>query len=128
MANYKDIKGFHVQSLSTDPAASQAAGGSWASGTAVNTARTSVMSTKSGTQSAYVIMGGTPPSGPPQRSILTESWNGSAWTEVNELNTGRSDGSCVGTQTAGLTAGGGIAPTPPNNTNITETWDGTNRK
>ena len=36
MANYKDIKGFHVQSLSTDPAASQAAGGSWSSGGNLN--------------------------------------------------------------------------------------------
>ena len=42
MAKYSDIKGFTVQTLSTDTIASAAAGGSWASGgTAVNTARTS---------------------------------------------------------------------------------------
>ena len=39
MANYKEIKGFHVQSQSTDPAASSMAAGSWASGGTMNTAR-----------------------------------------------------------------------------------------
>ena len=107
MAKYSDIKGFTVQTLSTDTIANAAAGGSWASGTAVNTARTSVMSSKSGTQSAYIIMGGLPPASP--RLAITESWNGSSWTEVNDLNTGRSDGSSVGTSTAALTAGGGTA-------------------
>jgi hypothetical protein len=32
MAEYKDIKGFKVQTVSTDPAASIAATGTWASG------------------------------------------------------------------------------------------------
>ena len=32
MANYSDIKGFTVQTLSTDTIASQQAGGAWASG------------------------------------------------------------------------------------------------
>ena len=32
MAKYSDIKGFTVQTLSTDPVASRAAGGTWASG------------------------------------------------------------------------------------------------
>ena len=38
MAKYSDIKGFTVQTLSSDPAASQAAGGSWASGGNINNA------------------------------------------------------------------------------------------
>ncbi len=122
MSKYKEIKGFKVQTLASDTTASQALGGSWASGTAVNTARTSLMSSKSGTQSAFIIMGGYPPA--PSRLAITESWNGSSWTEVNDLNTGRSDGSSVGTSTAALTAGGGTAPGPTNNTNITESWNG----
>jgi hypothetical protein len=41
MAEYKDIKGFKVQTVSTDPAASMhLQGGTWASGTSLNTART----------------------------------------------------------------------------------------
>ena len=39
MANYSDIKGFTVQTLSTDTIANAAAGGSWASGGTVNNAR-----------------------------------------------------------------------------------------
>ena len=39
MAKYSDIKGFTVQTLSTDTVASQMAGGSWASGGDLNTAR-----------------------------------------------------------------------------------------
>ena len=38
MAKYSDIKGFTVQTLSTDTVASQAAGGAWASGGDLNTA------------------------------------------------------------------------------------------
>ena len=39
MAKYSDIKGFTVQTLSTDTIASQALGGAWASGGSMNTAR-----------------------------------------------------------------------------------------
>ena len=39
MAKYSDIKGFTVQTLSSDTVASQIAGGSWASGGSLNTAR-----------------------------------------------------------------------------------------
>ena len=122
MATYKEIKGVTVQTLDSDPVLGGVAGATWAAGTAVNTARTSLMSSKSGTQSAYIIAGGTPPANP--RLAITESWNGSSWTEVNDLNTGRSESSSVGTSTAALTAGGGTAPGSPNNTNVCETWNG----
>ena len=45
MANYKDIQGFHVQNLTSDPTPYAQAlsndpyGGTWASGGAMNTAR-----------------------------------------------------------------------------------------
>ncbi len=50
----------------------------------------------------------------------TETWNGSAWTEVNELNTARSTGGGFGTQTSAIMATG---YTPSFITN-TESWDG----
>ena len=51
----------------------------------------------------------------------TELWNGSNWTEVNNLNTGRFNlGSC-GTETAALCFGG-----EPGTVANTETWNGTN--
>ena len=39
MAKYSDIKGFTVQTVSSDPAASAIDAGSWASGGAINTGR-----------------------------------------------------------------------------------------
>ena len=50
---------------------------------------------------------------------ITESWNGSSWTEINDLNTARKAIAGFGTQTAALAAGG-----QPGNTTNTETWDG----
>jgi hypothetical protein len=38
---------------------------------------------------------------------VTESWNGTSWTEVNDLNTARRDlGGCGATNTAALAFGG----------------------
>ena len=56
MATYAKEKGFTVQTLSTDPVASQAAGGSWASGGDLNTAR--AVGLGSGTQTAALMAGG----------------------------------------------------------------------
>jgi hypothetical protein len=49
----------------------------------------------------------------------TESWNGTAWTELNDLNTARSDLGGAGIQTAALAVGGN--PLTAN----TEIWNGT---
>ena len=56
MAKYSDIKGFTVQTVSSDPVASQVAGGAWASAAAVNTARNSTQG--AGTQDAAWLAGG----------------------------------------------------------------------
>ena len=53
----------------------------------------------------------------------TESWNGSAWTEVNDLNAGRgSHLGGIGIATAALAFGGDV---PPPISAITESWNGT---
>jgi len=67
-----------------------------------------------GTQTAGVIFGGWEPGA----SALTETWNGSIWTEVSDLNTGRSEMAGLGTQTAAFSCGGGP------NVAIVESWDG----
>mgnify|MGYP001447186336 CR=1 FL=1 len=56
----------------------------------------------------------------------TESYNGSSWTAVTAMNTGRAGfaASTSGTQTAFLAAGGG--PDTPAYTADTEKWNGTN--
>ena len=51
---------------------------------------------------------------------VTESWNGSAWTETADLNTARHDVASFGIYTAAIAAGG----YGPNTTAITENWNG----
>ena len=50
----------------------------------------------------------------------TESWNGSAWSELNNLNTARYATGAAGTPSHGLAFGG--SPASPNA--ITEDWNG----
>ena len=77
-----------------------------------------------GTQSAGIFMGGR--LGPPPNAAVneTELYNGSTWTEVNNLTTARYSlgGANAGSQTATL-AFGGYSTTDVANT---ESWDGTN--
>ena len=53
---------------------------------------------------------------------LTELWNGSSWTEVSDLNTGRAANSGAGSQTQAICYAGN--PSVPNNV-LTEFWNGT---
>ena len=89
--------------------------GTWASGGNMNAGNRN-FGASFGTQSAALESGGDP------IVATTELYNGSTWTEVNDLNTGRSAGHSGGTQTSGIVAGGN---TPPGTT-ATESWDGTN--
>ena len=54
----------------------------------------------------------------------TESWDGTSWTEVNNLNTARYGGYGAGTQTAAILIGGIVGPGTMQS--AAETWDGTN--
>ena len=62
-----------------------------------------------------IIFGGTPGG-----VTLTELWNGSNWTEVNDLNTGRTSLAGSGSYTSALAIGGG------SDADYTESWNGTN--
>ena len=86
-----------------------------------------------GTQTAGVVFGGqSPPAvgGPPNSNAnQTETWNGTNWTEVNDLNTGRRNIAGDGIQTSALGFGGyqdsGGPPTSEFFA-LTESWNGTN--
>jgi hypothetical protein len=52
----------------------------------------------------------------------TENWNGSAWTEVNDLNVARGLASAAGTSSASLLAGG---ESGPGAADLVEQWNGT---
>ena len=125
MAKYSDIKGFTVQTLSPDTVASQAAGGSWSSDANMNTAR--IASTGTGSSSeGYIVAGGyyLPPS--VDRSV-TESYNGTAWTEVADCPQDLTYGNGLGSYTSSLLcsysqpgpAPGGFGPTT-----ATHQWNG----
>ena len=79
-----------------------------------------------GLATAGLIVGGDlyPVTSPTRLASQTELWDGTSWTEVNDLNTGRrriGQGG-FGTQTSGLTAGGYTATARVNNA---ESWNGT---
>ena len=121
MAKYSDIKGFTVQTLSSDPAASQFAGGSWASGGAVPTGAYSVLGF--GTQTAAVAGGGY--RGDPGYTAETFEYNGTSWSEGGDLTASPGqarEGHGV------LTAGGVVAGYKTSGNaviNNYETYDGT---
>ena len=137
MATYKGIQGYTVQKLSDDPTASEAVGqlwynsgtgafkmgtegaGAWASGGSLNTARGKAGN--AGIQTAALWAGGSD-----SPTTLTEIYNGTTWTEVNDLNTPRIFNSGTGTTTAAISAGG-RTPGPPSTrvSAVSETYDGT---
>ena len=77
MAKYSDIKGFTVQTLSTDTVASQAAGGSWASGGSMPAGK--YVGLSAGTQTSNVITGGAndPPANSNQDAIVFAGYDSS---------------------------------------------------
>ena len=132
MAEYKGIKGFNVQTRSSDPTdgtvgdfyynsatgeykniKSGLASGSWSSGSALNTARDNMASI--GVSSDAALAAG----GSPGSKDNVEKYDGTSWTEVNEINTARpyAQGQ-FGTYTSGIISGG------PSSNTATESWNG----
>ena len=123
MADYKAIKGESIQTVSSDLSnpilgqvwynstlgkvrVAKTQVGAWATSNNMATARGE--SSGAGTSTAGIAMGGAILSGP--TSALCETYDGSSWTEVADLNTARDGGmSNIGTQTATLLGGGGPA-------------------
>src|SRR6056300_1112843 len=101
MSTYKREVGSSVQNFTNDPdnpitgqvwynvtAAEfryqeQVVGNAWATGNSLNTARSRLGG--AGTQTAAIAAGGATPSA----TGVTELYDGSSWTEVNDLNTAR---------------------------------------
>lgn len=102
-------------------------GTSWTELADIQSGRADMGTSVGGSPTAALIFGGdgrpaTPPQ--PQVSALTEEYNGTSWSEKNDLNTALRNVAGAGTSTAALSIGGQINPsTIP--TGVTETWDGT---
>jgi len=113
MSKYKEIKGFKVQTLASDTAASVASTGSWAAGTSMNTARDYVGGAATSSDSA-LIFGGS--------AYNVEQYDGSSWTEKTEMNCPNAVNYArapMGTATACIAAGGSASYS-----NLVEQWDG----
>ena len=141
----KDIKGFTVQTLSSDPTTPAsvgqfyfnstsntfkyvqpggAAAGTWASGGALGTARYGAAGTGStSTQAAGLVFGGDTGSGT-RMVAVTEEYNGTAWTEKNDLNTARGQAAGGGTTTAALAFSGEGPPPGYAKLAVTENYNG----
>jgi len=98
-------------------------GSSWTEKNELNTARQGLNSSGSGVYTAGIVAGGRKahPSNPGQEANETELWNGTSWTEVNELNEAKQLGGLFGTSTSAIYAGGADTAT----LSATESWDGT---
>ena len=100
-------------------------GTSWTELADIQSGRADMGTSVGGSPTAAIMFGGDGrPGGEPQTSDLTESYNGTAWTEVADLNTALRNVAGAGTQTAALALGGQTSPTTIP-TSVTETWDGT---
>jgi len=137
MANYKNIKGFNIQYLDSDPPnpiegqmwfnsttqtlkGAEAGGfpvGTWASAGTINTAR--YYAGGAGNSTAALIFGGSNPA--IGVAALTESYNGTSWTELNDMNTARQVYG-VGASTSSAIGAFGYSTAL---TNVAETWNGT---
>jgi len=133
MATYLGTHGGKIQTYSTDPTypntgevwynstsntikmEATTSAGAWATGGALNQFRDQAAG--SGTQTSTLVFGG----GPPNKDE-TESYNGTSWTEKNDLNTARRGIAGAGASNTSALAFGGGTP----DKSETESWNGTN--
>ena len=135
MATYKEIKGTQIEVLASDPSnpvegqvwynstsnvlkgSVLTTAGAWATGGSLNTGRRNMAGAGVSNSSALGFGGDSPPT---PGYANTESYNGSSWTEVADLNTARGNAGGNGTQTSALAFGG----TPNPAKTVTEQWNG----
>lgn len=134
MATYRGIKGFYIQTVSSEPSnpvagqvwynstlgkirAFKSGAGNWATGNASNTNH--AYGACFGIQTAAVHAGGHTGSG---YTADSETYDGTSWTEGNNMQDSRGAMRGTGTATAGLVAGGYSPPTVASS----EEYDGTN--
>ena len=122
MAKYSDIKGFTVQTVSTDPAASAIDAASWASSNNMNRGNNIEAQGSGASNDAIIAVGGQ--IAPSTTADNAEKYNGTSWSEDADLNAARNNAAASSNSPydSSLFFGG----TPPGTgvTN-TESWNGT---
>jgi len=129
MAQYTGIQGQNILITATDPSnpiegqiwynttsnllkGYQYVAASWATGGNLSEGRQNMgQGSNNGTQTAYLISGGSPGAAPPSpiNSPITnvaEKYNGTSWTSAGSMPVNRRSNSGTGTQTAALSIGG----------------------
>ena len=138
MTTYKEIRGTHIKTVTTDPPApvngqmwynsttqvmkglTANPVGSWASGGDLNQGKEQNTGISAGTQTAGIIFGGDNPT--PGGTVNTETYNGTSWTEVNNMVNSRRAGAGYGTYTSAVSGGSFVGDS--GESNKTETWNG----
>ena len=123
MAKYSDIKGFTVQTVSTDPAASAITAASWASGEDLSRGAGIGLAGSGASGTAIMGVGGVTGGPPYVTQDKTERYNGTSWTEVADTVAARDNATSSHNSPydSSLYFGG----TPPGTgVNLTESWNG----
>jgi len=136
MTTYKAIHGKTIQHLASDPDSAayegqiwfntassdyktiQKVAGAWSTGGTGNTVKN--YPGGGGSQTAAWVAGGETPASPAY-DVIHEQYDGTSWTEVADINTGRYECFGTGTTTAAIVAQGGAAP---GSTVNSEEWNG----
>ena len=121
---YQDRAGFSVQNRTENPIpfaqalANNPYSGAWSSGGNLNSSKNGMGAATKGANTSGLVFGGS------TTTLVneTESYNGTAWTEVNNLNTARTNLRGGGTSTSAIAAGGSLPPA----SNSVEEWNGSN--
>jgi len=142
MATYKEIKGTNIEVLASDPSnpvegqvwfnstsnvlkgQAATAAGAWSSAPALNTGRQEMGG--NGTTTSALAYGGS--TGSSYQVTNTELYNGSSWTEVNDLNTARNHLSSTGANATAALAIAGMSYPPGASISpaLVEQFNGTN--
>jgi len=136
MVDYKnDIVGTKIKSVTSDPGSpgngeiwyrsdleelkfkAATGSGAWATQTPISIGREGTETV--GEHTSMICFGGFDPG--PEYYDANESWNGSTWAEVGDLNTARSSMKGAGTSTAAI----GFAGGNPSPSVLNESWNGT---
>ena len=139
MADYKGIKGFKIQSVSSDPSnltkgqiwynstsavvRGRAIGvGAWSAGAPINNSRAWGGAAGTTGTTAMYFGGNENPTPPYNMTTETEEYNGTSWAEVADLNTERLQIVGLGSQSDAMAVGGF---TSGGELNASEHWNGT---
>ena len=142
MTKYKDIHGFQIEVRSDNPTNpvngqvwyntttsklrgnAKTTAGAFSTGGNMNQGRSDLCSF--GTQTSALVAGGGP-ADEPNEGVRTELYNGSSWTEVNDMNTGKASPRGLGAvNSAGFCIGGyGLEAASYALYALVESWNGT---